>query len=172
MFGFDSNNLLDCDVFCFLLNRNLILVGSANSMEIGVLGTTEVGESPLWTQYTMLDEARPELPLSADKQETYPIGMAIETGCSHQLIIDEEQLPVMPMLHLLSTFGTLISFDIINKRPNCPGICSPPAPLSDTSGINHFRAISSLTVDPAKPAISDVSFGGLATSTPTVKYGF
>lgn len=137
-------------------------------MEIGVLGTTEVGESPLWTQYTMLDEARPELPLSADKQETYPIGMAIETGCTHQLIIEEEQLPVMPMLHLLSTIGTFISFDIINKRVNCPGVCSPPAPLSDTSGIDHFRPLTSASVSSAKPVISDVSFGGLATSTPAV----
>lgn len=116
----------------------------------------------------MLDEARPELPLSSDKQETYPIGMAIETGCTHQLIIDEEQLPVMPMLHLLSTIGTLISFDIINKRANSPGICSPPAPLSDTSGTDQFRAITPTVVAPTKPAISDVSFGGLATSTPTV----
>lgn len=156
----------------FLLTRNLILVGSANSMEIGVLGTTEVGESPLWTQYTMLDAARPDLPLSADKQETYPIGMTVETGCTHQLIIDENEIPVMPMLHVLSTIGTLISFDIINNRANCPGICSPPAPLSDTSGIDHFRAITSTAVAPAKPAISDVSFGGLATSTPAVNMAF
>lgn len=138
-------------------------------MEIGVLGTNEVGESPLWTQYTMLDEARPEFPLSADKQNgTYPVGLAIETGCTHQLTIDEVQLPVMPMLLLLSTIGTLISFDIINTGGNCPCICSPPAPLSDTTGQDHFRAITSTTVVPAKPANADVSFGGLVTSTPTV----
>lgn len=34
-----------------------------------------------------LDEARAELPLTADKQDTFPIGVALETGSTHQLTI-------------------------------------------------------------------------------------
>lgn len=113
-------------------------------MEVGVLGTLETGETPKWVQYTMLDEARAELPLSSDKQETYPVGLAVDTGSTHQMIVGEIQMPVMPMLHLLSTNGTLVSFNILNTRSNCPSICSPPQPLSDTSGLQHFKTIGLL----------------------------
>lgn len=37
-----------------ILPWNLILVGSANSAEIAVLGTTESGETPTWIQYIMV----------------------------------------------------------------------------------------------------------------------
>lgn len=33
------------------------------------------------------DSARAELPLTADYQETFPIGLALETGSTHQLTI-------------------------------------------------------------------------------------
>lgn len=118
-----------------------MIVGSANSMEIGVLGTTETGETPSWTQYTMLDEARAELPLTEDKQEPSPVGIALETGCTHQLTIGENKIPVMPMIHLLSTDGFLVSFNFINSRANTPSLCSPPAPIADKIAPGLFTKI-------------------------------
>lgn len=37
-----------------ILPWNLILVGSANSSEIAILGTTDAGETPSWIQYIMV----------------------------------------------------------------------------------------------------------------------
>lgn len=37
-----------------------------------------------WQQ---IDEGRAELPLTADKQDTFPIGLVLETGTTHQIII-------------------------------------------------------------------------------------
>lgn len=34
-----------------------------------------------------IDEGRAELPLTADKQDTFFIGLTLETGCTHQLTI-------------------------------------------------------------------------------------
>lgn len=113
-------------------------------MEIGILGTRETGETPVWSQYT-LDELRPELPLTADKQESYPIGLAIDTGCSHQLIIDEVQLDVMPMLHLLSTHGQIISFDLVNRMAGIPTLCQAPKQVADVSGLAQFQAIGEIS---------------------------
>lgn len=124
-----------------VLPWNLLLVGSANSVEIGVLGTREQGETPLWTQYTMADEWRAEVPLTADKQESYPIGVAVETGCTHQLVQNEAVLPVMPMLHLLSTGGHLTSFDLVNRTAGVPTLCQAPKQLVDTSGAGEFRPV-------------------------------
>lgn len=123
-----------------MLPWNIILVASANSMEIGILGTRETGETPVWSQYT-LDEFRAELPLTADKQETFPIGLAVDTGCSHQLTIDEVKLDVMPMLHLLSTHGQIVSFNIVNRLPGIPTLCQAPKQVSDVSGLAQFQAI-------------------------------
>lgn len=105
------------------------------------MGTIESGETPKWIQYTMLDEARAELPLSSNKQETYPVGVALDTGSTHQMVVGEVQMPVMPMLHLLSTNGILVTFNILNTRQQCTSICSPPQPLADTSGLHHFKKI-------------------------------
>lgn len=48
----------------------------------------------------------------------------------------------MPMLHILSTHGLLLSFDLLNFQPSRVDICSPPQPISDQSGMNLFRPIA------------------------------
>lgn len=37
-----------------ILQWNLLIMGSANSTELGVLGTAEAGETPTWTQYILV----------------------------------------------------------------------------------------------------------------------
>lgn len=36
---------------------------------------------------SQIDEGRAELPLTIDKQDTFFIGLALETGCTHQITI-------------------------------------------------------------------------------------
>lgn len=118
---------------------NLLLVSSANGVEVGILGTKETGENPTWIQYTLLDEARIEMPLTESKDETYPIGFVLDTASSHQVKMGEQMLPVMPMIHVLSTHGHLVSFNFLNLTPNAADVCSPPPPLNDVSG--QFKAL-------------------------------
>lgn len=51
----------------------------------------------------------------------------------------------MPMLHILSTHGFLLSFDLLNLQPTRVDICSPPQNIADQSGLQQFqiRAIDS-----------------------------
>uniref|UniRef100_A0A1I8NM08 Nuclear pore complex protein Nup214 phenylalanine-glycine (FG) domain-containing protein n=1 Tax=Stomoxys calcitrans TaxID=35570 RepID=A0A1I8NM08_STOCA len=118
---------------------NLLLVSSANGVEVGVLGTKESGENPTWIQYTLLDEARVEMPLTESKDETFPMGFVYDTSSAHQVKMGEKALPVMPMIHVLSTHGHLVSFNFLNLSPNCVDVCSPPPPLNDMSG--QFRPL-------------------------------
>lgn len=159
-----------------ILQWNLLLMASANSMEVGILGTTETGETPTWYQWTTTDEARAELPLSSTKQETLPIGFALETGCTHEITISEKTIPVMPMIHLLSTYGLLVSFNVLNLAPNVTNICSPPRPVTDTSGkfekvvtSNQTTTPVAVTVAPVQPA-AEITFTVPtgATSTPAI----
>lgn len=57
-------------------------MSSANSMEVGVLGPSEGAE---WEQWLLDDTARAELPLSSSRQETLPVGMALDTSAQHNL---------------------------------------------------------------------------------------
>lgn len=44
----------------------------------------------------------------------------------------------MPMVHLWSTDGHLVSFNFLNLSQGAPDICSPPQPLADLSGSAEF----------------------------------
>lgn len=122
--------------FEHVLPWNLLLVASANSMEVAVLGTADGGgDAPQWTQYTMADEARAEVPLTEGREEAYPVGWALETGCTHRLVEAERELEApMPMLHVLSTAGALVSFDLVNRRPGVATLCQAPKSVPDRSG--------------------------------------
>ncbi|XP_046801029.1 nuclear pore complex protein Nup214 isoform X2 [Lucilia cuprina] len=120
--------------FNHIAQWNLLLVTSANGVEVGVLGTKDAGDNPNWIQYTLLDEARIEMPLTESKDETYPLGFAFDTASSHQVLVGEKKLPVMPMIHVLSTHGHLVSYNFLNLAPNAVDVCSPPPPLNDVSG--------------------------------------
>ncbi|KAL7737934.1 hypothetical protein ACLKA6_006299 [Drosophila palustris] len=129
--------------FTHIQQWNLLLVSSANGVEVGVLGTTEAGDTPTWQQLTLLDEARIELPLSEETQdETFPLGFVYDTSSTHQLTINEQQLPSMPMVHVLGTDGTLLTFNFLNLQPGVASVCSPPPPVADTSG--QFCALDTL----------------------------
>lgn len=60
-----------------------MMVASANSIEVGVLAMAQ--DLVSWRQWNQEDAARAELPLTASKQETYPIGLAIDTSSVRQL---------------------------------------------------------------------------------------
>ncbi|KAH8285369.1 hypothetical protein KR054_008222 [Drosophila jambulina] len=131
----------------FLFNHvpqwNVLLVTSANGVEVGIMGTAETGDTPAWQQFTLLDEARIELPLSESTQEeTFPLGFVYDTSSTHQLVINEQKLQTMPMVHVLGSDGALLSFDFLNLLPGAVSVCSPPPPVADTLG--QFRALNTL----------------------------
>ncbi|XP_069698621.1 nuclear pore complex protein Nup214 [Periplaneta americana] len=129
---------------------NILMVASANSMEVGVMGLQE--DQISWEQWTQEDAARAELPLSADKQETFPVGLGLDTSTQHEIPWGENQsLTPMPVLHILSHQGVLCLFYAINLRPGAARICSPPEKLPDESGLTLFTTASS--GDRAMPAI-------------------
>lgn len=171
-------------VFSHVPQWNLLLVVSANGVEVGIMRSTEAGDTPAWQQLTLLDEARIEMPLSEDKDETFPLGFAFDTSTTHQLTINEKKLQTMPMVHVLSSDGELLSFNFLNVLPTAVSVCSPPPPVADTSG--QFKPLNMLlaseeeeqpawAASPSKApaatpaASSDISFAftpNTVTSTP------
>ncbi|CAK1547226.1 unnamed protein product [Leptosia nina] len=105
-----------------LAQWNLIMTASSNSMEIATLGSKD---GLNWVQWCQSDEARPELPLTNKTQENYPVGLCIDTCAAHQLPWGEnELLPPMPILLVVSHTGLLTIFNIVNLDKTCAQICT------------------------------------------------
>ncbi|XP_059047095.1 nuclear pore complex protein Nup214 [Achroia grisella] len=106
---------------------NIILSSSSNSMELATLGSAD---GVNWQQWCQSDEARPELPLTDKKIENYPVGICIDTCAIHQLPWGEnEVLPHMPLLFVVSQTGLLTIFNIINLNRQAVQLCTPPQGL-------------------------------------------
>ncbi|XP_050345829.1 nuclear pore complex protein Nup214 [Nymphalis io] len=111
-----------------LAQWNIIISSSSNSMEIATLSTTDGSN---WIQWCQTDEARPELPLTDKRQENYPVGICIDTAAIHQLPWGEnETLPPMPLLHVVSQTGLLSIYNIVNLNKSAPQLCTPPQPIA------------------------------------------
>nr|XP_023012697.1 nuclear pore complex protein Nup214 [Leptinotarsa decemlineata] len=80
---------------------NLLMVASSNSTEIGVLGSV----ADTWTQWIISDSARAELPLDAKKQDTLPVGFALDISPSKPVPWGEGTIPPCPYLLILSHQG-------------------------------------------------------------------
>ncbi|XP_041977907.1 nuclear pore complex protein Nup214 isoform X2 [Aricia agestis] len=103
---------------------NLILTASSNSMEVATLASVDGSN---WLQFCQSDDARPELPLTNKKIENYPVGVSIDTCAIHQLPWGEnEQLPPMPLLHVVSHTGLLTVFNVVNLGKSAAQLCAPP----------------------------------------------
>lgn len=105
---------------------NMILAASSNSMEVATLGSADNNN---WIHWCPTDEARAELPLSG-KDDNYPVGITVDTTALYQLPWGENQtLPHMPLLLVLSHTGLLVIFNIINMNNNSPQLCVPTQPI-------------------------------------------
>jgi hypothetical protein len=67
---------------CFV-DRNILMMASANSMEVGVMGLQE--DQISWQQWDQEEGAQAVLPMSWNKQETFPVGFSLDTSTQHEL---------------------------------------------------------------------------------------
>lgn len=72
------------------------MMASANSMEVGVMGLQ--GDQSSWEQWTQEDAARAELPLSLNKQETFPVGLGLDTSTQHEIPWGQLEILSLKML--------------------------------------------------------------------------
>lgn len=79
-------------------------------------------------------------------------------------MVDEAKQKVMPMIHILATNGTLVSFNFMNHSAGYVDICSPPKPI-DHAILSQFQSLE-LAKKPQNAPESGFSFGAAVTSTP------
>lgn len=126
-------------------------------MEVAVLGQASGGnaEHPEWRQWLPEGTDRAELPLDSQSEETRPLGMALDITSQKPIPwADNQSLPAMPILFLLSTDGLLCPFNVINL-------------LEGAAPVN--QAAQQLSVEGERPAMKMAGTLPLAASTPLGK---
>jgi nuclear pore complex protein Nup214 len=149
---------------------NMLIIASANSLDVSFLRVTQVGDIPVWTQEFPNDMFPAELPLTASKEESFPVGFDLDLGCSTKVVGDDSNLyPVMPMLHIMSTEGVLCSFYLMNTLPTYVDICSPARPI-DSASLSLFQVQEQKKTEVSKtPPNSEISFASpISQSTPAI----
>lgn len=117
------------------------MVASSNSMEVGILGLSKEQQ---WTQWSLGDAARAELPLSPKKQDTLPVGLAVDVGTKTNMRWGETTLPPAPFLYLMSHHGVLCCFHIVNISEGAAAICQAPETLPENNGLKYFTKESTV----------------------------
>ncbi|CRL05063.1 CLUMA_CG018223, isoform A [Clunio marinus] len=161
-----------------IMQWNILIVASANAIDISFLRITQTGDLPIWSQEFPNDAYPAELPLTPNTSETFPMSLELDIGCTGRLLQEDmSSYPVMPMLHIMSTYGVLCSFYILNTTPEYVDICSPPRPLNPaTLSLFQVPQLSSTTPDQFQkneilktPVKADAMFTKpIGHSTPTV----
>lgn len=68
----------------------------------------------------------------------------------------------MPMLHVLSTHGFLLSFNLLNFQSSRVDICSPPQNIADQSAMHQFQIIDNAPNEMATMPQGNVSQANVA----------
>ena len=119
---------------------------------------SESSEHSEWIQWTLDDSARAEMPLDGSDSEPKPLGMTVDTSSQVAIPWQENQtLPPMPILFVLSSSGVLHPFYVINLLNGIPPQLNQPPQLLSSS--NERPALANL-----RP--STASTVPLAASTP------
>lgn len=124
----------------------MLLVASANCVDVSFLRISKPGDIPEWIQEFPNDQYPAEMPLTPEKDESFPVGFEFETACTNKLPQEDgSPYPIMPMIHLVSTYGVMCSFYVLNTTSSYVDICSPPRPI-DTRVQSLFTVNVALNV--------------------------
>uniref|UniRef100_A0A1I7XEZ6 DUF4461 domain-containing protein n=1 Tax=Heterorhabditis bacteriophora TaxID=37862 RepID=A0A1I7XEZ6_HETBA len=97
-----------------LLEWNLVIIASAKSSEIFVVGK----RSDLWQQWCLEDSDRIDLPTTSSRKETFPIGVAIDRSSNCEIILNDDSSKrhqASPIVMILSTDGVLVSYHVVSQ---------------------------------------------------------
>ncbi|OQV18268.1 putative Nuclear pore complex protein Nup214 [Hypsibius exemplaris] len=149
--------------FWAVLEWKMLLVASNTGPEVALVSCQSEDESTGWLQMVLDETGRAEVPL-VGADEAYPLGVAVLTGTQ------------VPVLVVVSTLGSLVSFRIANHMkikgvPNNNAICSSPRSISEVPGERPEQRASpkpAAPVEEKKPLLPipiPALFGAPSTST-------
>ncbi|KAK6194862.1 hypothetical protein SNE40_000400 [Patella caerulea] len=134
---------------------DMAIISSANATETTIIGKN-LNDKVTWEHWILEDSGRAELPLTEQKNDSFPVGFSI---CYLSACPDPKAEAASPLLLLLSTDGLLIPFYMIYSHPDAVMVTNPPQILSATG---ERKAIEGNGPKPAAPAPTPAQAPALA----------
>ncbi|XP_028318650.1 nuclear pore complex protein Nup214 isoform X2 [Gouania willdenowi] len=149
---------------------DLMFAASAVAIEVSVIARQD---DKMWELWLLEDASRAELPVTDTKDDTFPLGVAIDyTNQQSIFITNEKVLPPVPVMLMLSTEGLLCPFALLNLNPGVKQLVSPPTALAlegerlPPPGLAVQRSKAVVSVSSASPAFPSLSLTSLAAPSP------
>uniref|UniRef100_A0A915AGU6 Nuclear pore complex protein Nup214 n=1 Tax=Parascaris univalens TaxID=6257 RepID=A0A915AGU6_PARUN len=101
--------------FTALHQWQIVLCASSRSTEVALLGKIE----NVWKCWQLDDVSRIETSLGIDGEETFPLGVCIDTSSQIAVKLSDDegmQVPPCPLVMLISSDGVLLSYNAISMR--------------------------------------------------------
>lgn len=105
----------------------ILMCMSRNSVETAVFGCKSADKMQ-WELWELDSHGRAEVPLK-NKEETFPLGIAVSYNAQRNITTKTESWPPMPVFMVLSTCGRLSPFHMKNLAQGVPSLVRPPEPL-------------------------------------------
>ena len=121
----------------------------------------------------MPDSGRAELPLKANSDERYPVGMGLALCSNRKLPLEENNFMEfsMPILFVLGEDGLLCGYYVVNMLPNTVQVTKPMNPSMENIR-NGTIVVPQVPKAPApKPETATPSFGQSFVASTPIKPG-
>ncbi|XP_052826004.1 nuclear pore complex protein Nup214 isoform X2 [Octopus bimaculoides] len=107
-----------------IIGWDMVVLASSNSLEAAIIARNLDTEKS-WDHCMLEDSARAEVPLTAEKCDSFPVGLAIDYSNQKRITINEAEIGPFPVMMMLSTDGVLVPFFMVYKHKAAVNITAP-----------------------------------------------
>ncbi|KAG6594144.1 Nuclear pore complex protein [Phytophthora cinnamomi] len=156
---FDVENRRHQYFSAFLPDWRMFFIGCSLSADIELLvSDPDGGEWELWKP---LEKYQARLPMNAEDEESYPMGLALNLNSTSPVSVDEDTFPPVPIVSCANTDGLLVNFAFVDTTVQEVDFIKSPSPfeatatreveLKEKTAGNEFQFTANTTPQ-AKPA--------------------
>ncbi|XP_029639847.1 nuclear pore complex protein Nup214 isoform X1 [Octopus sinensis] len=142
-----------------LIGWDMVVLASSNSLEAAIIARNLDTEKS-WDHCMLEDSARAEVPLTAEKCDSFPVGLAIDYSNQKQIIMNEVEIGPFPVMLMLSTDGVLVPFFMVYKHKAAASMTVPIEALNPSGLRPQIPGVTQL------PHIAQSPPANAATGTP------